>query len=132
MKILIIDDDEAIVEIWSLSLKKAGFEVISASSGKEGIQLAKSQMPDLILLDQIMPDLKGNDVLKTIKTDAQTKEIPVALVSNYSESQLAQQAIEEGAVDYIFKYQVEPEDLVTKVKAFIQEKNTVPTTTSTN
>lgn len=124
MKILIIDDDEAIVEIWTLSLKKANFQVVSASSGKEGIQLAKNEMPDIILLDQIMPDMKGNDVLKTLKTDEQTKSIPVALVSNYSENQLAQEAIQQGAIDYIFKYQVEPEDLVTKVKNFIQEKNT--------
>lgn len=121
MKILIIDDDPSIVDIWSIILLKEGYEIITASTGKDGLNLAKKEIPQLILLDQIMPDMKGNDVLQILKEDPQTKLIPVALVSNYSESELAQEAIKNGAVDYIFKFQIEPQDLAAKVKTLLQE-----------
>lgn len=121
MKILIIDDDTAISDVWSLWLKRDGFDVITATTGKEGFDLAKKEMPDLVLLDQIMPDIKGNDVLKMLKQDMQVKEIPVALVSNYSENHLMQEAIQQGAVDYVLKFQIEPQDLVNKAKTLIQE-----------
>jgi CheY-like chemotaxis protein len=121
MKILIIDDDEMISEIWSIALKKEGYEVITAMNGKDGINEAKTKLPNLILIDQIMPDIKGNDLLRMLKDDPQTKAIPVAVVSNYNESQLMQDSIQAGAIDYILKYQIEPQDLVNKVKTLIQE-----------
>ena len=123
MKILIIDDDPSIVDIWSIILQKEGYEIVTAATGKDGLTLAKKEMPQLVLLDQIMPDMKGNDVLQILKEDPQTKLIPVALVSNYSESELAQEAIKQGAADYIFKFQIEPQDLATKVKTLLQEAN---------
>src|SRR6266852_2411461 len=115
MKVLIIDDDQMIITMWTVALKQENYEVIAATNGKQGIDEAKRNMPDFILLDQIMPDMKGNDVLKLLKQDPQTKNIPVALVSNYSETELMQEAIQAGAVDYILKYQIEPKDLVTKI-----------------
>lgn len=125
MKILIIDDDPSIVDIWSIVLQKEGFEIITASNGKDGLTLAKKVMPEIILLDQIMPDMKGNDVLQILKQDPVTKSIPVALVSNYSESELAQDAIRQGAVDYIFKFQIEPQDLASKIRALLQEASSI-------
>jgi DNA-binding response OmpR family regulator len=128
MKILIIDDDATVNDLWSIAFKNAGFETISASMAQEGIDTAKTQQPDFILLDQIMPDMKGNDVLKMLKSDATTQKIPVALISNYSDKQLMQEAIQAGAIDYILKYQIEPQDLVDKVKNLLQEsKNSQPT-----
>jgi len=122
MRVLIVDDDEMILDVWTIVLKKEGFEVITATNGKSGIDMAKTQKPDLVLLDQIMPDLRGNDVLDVIKQDPELKQIPVALVSNYNESQMMQDAIRLGAVDYILKYQIEPQDLVNKVKNLLQEQ----------
>ncbi len=116
MKILLIDDDQAITETWAMTLQKEGFEVITAPTAKEGIDRAKKDKPDFILLDQVMPDMKGNDALKILKGDPQTKAIPVAMASNYSEESLMQEAIQTGAADYILKFQVEPEDLVNKIK----------------
>ncbi len=116
MKILIIDDDTVVAGLWAKSLKAEGFEVIFATTGKDGIELAKKDKPDFILLDQIMPDMKGNDVLQILKKDPQTTTIPVAIASNYSEEALMKDAIQKGAVDYILKFQVEPEDLVHKIK----------------
>ncbi len=124
MKVLIIDDDEMLINIWSLVLEKEGYQVLKAKSGQEGINMSKSDMPDFILLDQIMPDMKGNDVLAIIKEDPQTHNIPIAIASNYSENDLMQDAIQKGAVDYILKYQIDPQDLINKIKALTQGETT--------
>lgn len=121
MKILIIDDDQLTSTTWSMGLKSAGYEVINASNGREGINAVKTQKPDLVLLDQIMPDMLGNVVLGTLKQDPETANIPVMLISNYNESQMMKDAIAQGAVDYILKYQIETKDLVDKVQVLLTE-----------
>ncbi len=121
MKILLIDDDMALVTVFEANLKKEGYDVIEAYDGKSGLEKARSEMPDLILLDQVLPDIQGNEVLKTLKADSATQHIPVALLSNFSQKELMQEAINAGALDYILKYQVEPSDLVTKVKGILEE-----------
>lgn len=121
MRILIIDDDQTLVEVWSIILKENGYEVILSVNGKDGLNQAKSQKPDLILLDEIMPDMIGNEVLQALKGDPQTTVIPVAVISNYSEGQLMQDAIKLGAIDYILKYQVDPQDLVNKIRDLLRE-----------
>lgn len=121
MKILIIDDDQLTSTTWSMGLKTAGFDVINATNGQDGINQAKSQKPNLILLDQIMPDMLGNEVLGTLKQDPETSSIPVMLISNYNENQMMKDAIAQGAVDYILKYQIETKDLVDKVKSLLNQ-----------
>ncbi len=119
MKILIIDDDETIVGIWTIVLKKDNFEVLNATSGQVGLSLAAKEKPDFILLDQILPDMKGNDVLNQLKDNPETASVPVALVSNYSEPEMMHDAIDRGAIDYILKYQIDPQDLASKIKNLV-------------
>lgn len=116
MKVLIVDDDENIGLVFETALQKGGLETVFALNGKSGIDKAKSEKPDLVLLDQVLPDISGNEVLKTLKTDSLTKDIPVLILSNFSQEELVKEALNNGAMDYIFKYQVEPQDLVNKVK----------------
>jgi PleD family two-component response regulator len=116
VKVLIIDDDENLGAIFEIALQKGGLETVFALNGKSGIDKANSEKPDLILLDQVLPDISGNEVLRTLKTDANTQQIPVIILSNFSQEELVKEAINNGAMDYIFKYQVEPQDLVVKVK----------------
>lgn len=123
-KILLIDDDEALVTIFSTALQKAGFEVISALNGVNGIEKAKNEKPDIILLDQVIPDIGGNDVLKTLKQDSDTKNIPVAMLSNFGQNKLVEDAITLGASDYILKYQVEPQDVIKKVQEILKGSKT--------
>ena len=107
--ILIIDDTADFREIFSLKLKVAGFDVIEASSGEEGISKIKSSHPDLVLLDVEMPNLSGADTLERIKTDPGIKDTKVVFLTNYGESQENQTwldnkfAEELGAIDYIRK-----------------------------
>jgi len=122
MKVLFIDDDEDITNIFSTALVKEGFEIASSLTGEEGIGKAKSEKPDIILLDQVMPDMSGNDVLKALKENPETKDIPVILLSNFSQEELVKGALDRGAVDYLFKYQVEPKDVILKVKEALKIK----------
>jgi DNA-binding response OmpR family regulator len=116
VKVLIVDDDENLSAIFEAALQKNGLETVFALNGQTGIDKAKSEKPDLVLLDQVLPDISGNEVLKTLKADATTQSIPVLMLSNFSQEELVKEAIDNGAMDYIFKYQVEPQDLVNKVK----------------
>ena len=116
MKILLIDDDQDFVHIFETALSKDGFQTVSSGTGEDGLTKAASEKPDLILLDQVLPDLAGNDVLKQLKANEQTKAIPVIFLSNFSQEELVKGALDEGAVDYVFKYQVEPKDVVVKIK----------------
>ncbi|HYM65598.1 MAG TPA: response regulator [Candidatus Sulfotelmatobacter sp.] len=116
MKILIIDDDEDLVNIFTAALGKEGFQTAFSLTGQDGLEKVKIEKPDAILLDQVLPDISGNDILKALKADEATKNIPVILLSNFSQEELVKGAIDQGAVDYLFKYQVEPKDVVLKVK----------------
>jgi CheY-like chemotaxis protein len=116
MKVYFIDDDEDLINIFSTALVREGFEVGYSLTGGEGLVKVKTEKPDIVLLDQVMPDMAGNDVLKTLKQDPETKDIPVILLSNFSQGELVKGAIDQGAIDYLFKYQVEPKDIVSKIK----------------
>lgn len=121
MKILLVDDDEALTTVFATALKQAGFETVTATNGEDGMNKAKTEKLDLILLDQVLPDMNGNDVLKRLKEDPKTQVIPVAMLSNFGQNELVQTALGQGASDYILKYQIEPEDLINKVKGILKE-----------
>lgn len=121
MKILIVDDDEAITMVYSTALKAAGYDVISASTGAGGIEKAKSEKPDLVLLDQVLTDIAGNEVLGTLKQDPETKDLPIVMLSNYTQNQLMKEAIQIGALDYMLKYQIDPEYLIERVNDLLKE-----------
>lgn len=116
IKVLVIDDDENLSAIFKTALQKNDIQSVFSLNGKSGIDKARSEKPDLILLDQVLPDISGNEVLKTLKSDSQTHNIPILILSNFSQEELVKEAINNGAMDYIFKYQVEPADLVSKIK----------------
>lgn len=120
MKVLIVDDDEALSLVLGTTFKKNGFDTVLAANGRTGIDKAKTEKVDLILLDQILPDISGNEILKLLKIDPATQNIPVIILSNFSQEELVKEAINNGAKDYVFKYQVEPLDLVSKVKSTLK------------
>jgi DNA-binding response OmpR family regulator len=122
MKILLIDDDEALTTIFTAALTKEGFTVIVANTGQEGLNKAETESPNLILLDQVMPDFSGNDVLKQLKANEKTKPIPVVILSNFSQEELVKEAINQGAVDYVFKFQIEPKDVIKKINDILNTK----------
>ncbi len=120
-KLLLVDDDTELLTVFETALKNEGFQVVTAFEGKSGLEKAKTEKPDVIFLDQILPDITGNDILKLLKEEPQTKTIPVAMLSNFGQNELVQEAMNRGAVDYILKYQIETVDLVNKTKTILKE-----------
>jgi DNA-binding response OmpR family regulator len=122
MKILLIDDDESLTSVYSTGLAKDGFEVSVASTGEDGINKLKIEKFDAVVLDQVLPDASGIEVLKEIKNTEEIKNVPVIILSNFGQEELVKEALNMGAVDYIFKYQVEIGDVSKKIKAVLGEK----------
>lgn len=122
-KILLVDDEQDTATVFETVLKQAGYEVVVANSGQNAISTAKQGGFSLILMDQMMPDMSGNDALQQIKSDPNLASIPISMLSNFSHDQLVTEALGRGANDYILKYQISHEDLIKKVKEMIGEPN---------
>lgn len=120
-RILLVDDEKDTAMIFEMVLKQGGYEVYVAPDGRSAIEAAKSQKFDTILLDQMMPDMGGNDVLLTLKSDPAMASVPIAMLTNFSHDELIKEALARGAADYILKYQISHEDLINKVKALLGE-----------
>lgn len=109
-KILLADDEEDIKTVLKLFLENKGYEVITAFDGLDALDQVKREKPDLVLLDIMMPLVDGFEVCKKIKTDPETAEIPVIMLSAASHAEMVQKGIDLGAVDYLVK-PFEPEQL---------------------
>jgi two-component system phosphate regulon response regulator PhoB len=80
-KILVVDDEEDILELVSYNLTRDGYNVICASTGEDGLNTAKSKLPDLVILDLMLPGMDGLDVARGLKNDKNTKDIPIVMLS---------------------------------------------------
>lgn len=121
-KVLIIDDEKNILESVAMYLSGHDFEVMTSLEGIEGIRLAKDKLPDIILLDLILPDMDGYLVCKTLKGNSATEDIPVVVVSAKSQKEDVEKADECGASDYILK-PFEPRELIEIINKNIKEKD---------
>jgi CheY-like chemotaxis protein len=120
-KILFIEDESALQKTFRNVLEKEGYEMISALDGESGLRLAKSQKPDLILLDLILPRKDGFEVLNELKSDESTKEIPVIVLTNLEDIESVERAIELGATTYLVKAQYTLEEVIQKVKKALEK-----------
>jgi DNA-binding response OmpR family regulator len=102
-KILCVDDEEDILNFLELVLSEKGYDVVTASGGQEALTKAQMERPDLVLLDIMMPQMDGWEVLKLLRVDEETAEIPVAMLSARTEARDRVQGLQEGAIDYICK-----------------------------
>jgi len=121
-RILLAEDDRFLRKAAETMLKRAGFTVIPAADGEEALRLAREHVPDLMLLDLIMPKMQGFDVLQELKGAAETAGIPVIVLSNLGQDSDVQLARERGAHDYIIKSNIALEQLVERVRAFFVER----------
>jgi CheY-like chemotaxis protein len=123
-KVVLIEDDKLIREIYSFTLQKAGYDVVSAEDGEEGIDLVRSNPGiKLILLDVIMPKMDGVEVLKQLKSDPLTKDIPVILLSNLTDQETVDAALKYGAYGFLVKAQMSQVELVDKVREMVEFYN---------
>lgn len=115
-KILIIEDDRYISKMYQLKLSLEGYDVQVADNGRIGVDKVKEFMPDIILLDILMPELDGFEVLKIIKEDSATKGIPTLIMSNLGQEDHIEKGMKMGAIGYIVKSQFTPSKVVEKIK----------------
>lgn len=121
--ILIIDDDEDIREIISYNLTKDGYTVLKAKNGEEGIKKAKKNIPHLILLDVMMPEMDGMEVCEILRADETTKDIKICFLTARSEDYSQIAGFDAGADDYVTK-PVKPKVLSSRIKAILRRKTT--------
>lgn len=120
-KILVVDDEADILEFISYNLKKEGYEVFTASNGKEALPIAKKMKPDLILLDVMMPIMDGIETCKRIKADSDFNQTYVVFLTARSEDYSEIEGLDAGADDYIAK-PIKPKVLVTRLNAILRRK----------
>ena len=120
-KILFVEDEPTLQKELNEILKQEGFKILSAFDGEEALKTAKKEKPNLILLDLILPKKDGFEVLKELKSDEGLKDIPVIVLTNLEGVGDVEKAIELGATTYLIKANYKLEDVVTKIKDFLQE-----------
>jgi len=120
-KILVVDDEEDILHFLEMVLREKGYEVTTASGGHEALTRAQIERPDLVLLDVMMPQMDGWEVLKLLRVDEVTAQIPVAMLSARTEARDRVQGLQEGAVDYICK-PFSLQELLGKIEAVFREE----------
>jgi two-component system alkaline phosphatase synthesis response regulator PhoP len=116
-KILIIEDDASFRRVYHDMFETAGYQVLVAANGELGWDLAKAEKPDLIMLDLVLPGLNGFDVLKYIRGDSETKNIPVIITTALGEQDDIRKGIELGANDYLVKGFFTPREVLAKIRA---------------
>ncbi|NTU69644.1 response regulator [bacterium] len=121
-KILIVEDDKSLREMYQLRLSINGYDVIEGKDGEEGLDLAIKEKPDLIMLDIMMPKMSGMDVLDIIKSTPETKDIPVILLTALNEDSVRSKGLVYGAEDYLVKSQTMPGKVVEKIEEVLARK----------
>ncbi len=118
--IMIVEDDNFLAEIYQKKFELEGFKVSVASNGEKALVDIKKKMPDLVLLDVLLPKLDGFSVLEKLKADAAVKDIPVILLTNLGQQDDVQRGLDRGAADYLIKTHFKPSEVVDKVKKVLE------------
>ena len=118
-KILIIEDDKFLRELIAQKVLKEGYLVVEAVDGEDGAKKAKEEVPNLILLDLILPGIDGFEVLAKVKEDPTTAQIPVIIFSNLGQKDDVEKGLKLGAVDYLIKAHFTPGEIIEKIKKII-------------
>ena len=121
-KILFVEDDEGFYSLFSAALQMKDYAVVHVADGSKAIEKIKSEKPDLVLLDIILPGLSGLDILKELKGTAETKGMKVIMLTNFGTDENVNKAMELGADDYFMKYNVVPSELPEKIAFILGEK----------
>ncbi|NCP45140.1 MAG: DNA-binding response regulator [Flavobacteriales bacterium CG18_big_fil_WC_8_21_14_2_50_32_9] len=121
-KILLVDDEQDILNFISYNLKKEGYEVFTALSGKEAIIIAKKEKPDLIIIDVMMPEMDGIETCQELRTIDELKDTLITFLSARAEDYSQVAGFDAGADDYITK-PIKPRLLVSKIKAILRRKS---------
>ncbi|MFH0804979.1 MAG: response regulator [Patescibacteria group bacterium] len=121
-KILLVEDDKMLADMYITKFSKEGLEVVRAEDGAKGLEMAKRDKPDLVLLDIIMPKLDGFAVLRELKKDPTMGSTHILLLTNLGQSEDVEKGRQLGADDYFIKANHTPAEIVEKVKYILTNK----------
>jgi len=119
-KILIVEDDPMISSIYKTKFEADGFAAVVAGNGAEGLDIARKEQPDIIMLDVILPQIDGFSVLEELKKDKLTKDIPVIMLTNLGTDEDKAKGEKMGAVDYFVKISLTPAQISEKIKKHLK------------
>lgn len=121
VRVLFIEDDAAVAEMYRLKLELDGYTVTVAPDGEEGLRIARESPPDIVFLDIRLPKMDGFAVLEQLRADAGLQHVPVIILSNYGEAELVERGLKLGALDYLIKAETTPSTLSRGVGKWIKE-----------
>jgi len=121
IKIFLVEDDAFLLSMYATKFEMEGFKVIMAEDGEKAVRLAQKEIPDIILLDIILPKMNGFEVLTQLKANSATARIPVILLTNLSQKDEIEKGLKLGAVDYLIKAHFMPSEVVDKIKKVLNK-----------
>jgi DNA-binding response OmpR family regulator len=123
VKVAIVEDEAAIADMYKLKLQQAGFEVKVASNGRQGLELCQQMRPDIVLLDLMMPEMSGKEMLEKMQSTAWGKDILVLLLTNLSQSEADIDVGKAHFDGYAVKAYYTPKQLLEKVVALLKDSH---------
>lgn len=130
-KILVVEDEADFLELLRLRFKEEGFAIATATNGIDAVKKARSLMPDLILLDVMLPELDGFAVCETLRNDAATASIPIIMVTGLAGQMSRCAGIDSGATDFVTK-PTTVDEIVSKVKERLAQRDVSPESVEAN
>lgn len=123
MRVAIIEDEEILLKVLKEKFEKANFDVTTAINGEEAASVIRKHHPDIIILDLVLPQKSGFEVLRELKSDAELKTTPIIVLSNLGQDDDIKKALREGADDYLVKTQHPINEVIEKVKDRLLSKS---------
>lgn len=120
--ILIIEDDDFFRELIRKKLLSKDFDVLEAVDGEKGVETMKEKKPDLVLLDLLLPNIDGFEVLLKVKADPSISSTPIIILSNLGQQEDIERGLKLGAVDYLIKSQFDIDQIIGKIKTILDKK----------
>ena len=120
--ILLVEDDPFILDIYTTKLKQSGFNVDTAQDGEAAIRKLEENKPDLLVLDIVLPQVDGWEVLRRIKANQELKDLKVIVFSNLGQKEEIEKGMKLGSVKYLIKAHYTPSEIVEEIKKQFQEK----------
>lgn len=118
-KILLVEDDPLLIDIYTTKFQDAGFEIKVVDNGEQVLSTLEKEHPDLVLLDIVLPNMDGWEILRTVKEQKKLKDIPVVILSNLGQKEEISKGLELGAALYLIKAHFTPSEVVEEIKKLI-------------
>lgn len=119
-KICIVEDDTHLLDNYVTELELLKYKVVTVSDGGKAVSFIKKESPDLVLLDIMLPNMNGIDILEELRQDGKFQDLPVVMLTNYGDEENIRRSLDLGALDYLKKYNVTPSDVGQRLEKYLK------------